>query len=167
MIQVLIPSILISMIIIFLVCEIVNISVFKQYNKDKNILDFYRFQRLLKINSIDLSYSLRVPVIDGYNRYYHIKILGEDKIILFECNPIPSRINTVYLVDEIDGKQTNIKYELPLGRASWLLSYRMNKIEKYMEVAKLEYIKEGELSKEVNKHLITYTRDNRLKKLGL
>ena len=150
--------------LIFMVCEIVNISVFKQYNKDKSILDFYDFVRLFKIDNIDLSYSISGPIIDS--RYYHIKILDEDKIILFECSTT-NRINSVYLIDCTDDKQKEIKYTLPLGRASWLLSYRMNKIEKYMELSKLEHIKAEELNKEVNKHLKTYNRQSRLKKLGI
>ena len=161
---ILIPSIIIATLLIFTVCEIVNISVFKQYNKDKSILDFYHFVRLFKTNSIDLSYSLSGPVIDSC--YYHIKILGEDKIILFKCSTT-NRINTVYKIDCKDDKQKEVKYELPLGRASWLLSYRMNKVENYMELSKLEYIKSNEFNKEVNKHLKTYNRESRLKKLGI
>lgn len=162
--QILIPSIIISALIIFTTCEIVNITVFKQYNKDKSILDFYRFVRLFNVNNIDLSYSLTGPVIDSC--YYHIKIIDEDKVILFKCS-LTNRINTVYLIDCKDDKQIEIKYELPLGRASWLLSYRMNKVENYMELSKLEYIKSDELNKEVNKHLTTYNRESRLKKLGI
>ena len=160
--QILIPSIIIAALLIFTVCEIVNISVFKQYNKDKSILDFYDFVRLFKIDNIDLSYSISGPIIASR---YHIKILGEDKIILFECTT--NRINSVYLIDCKDDEQTEVKYTLPLGRASWLLSYRMNKIEKYMELSKLERIKSTELNKEVNKHLKTYNRESRLKKLGI
>lgn len=162
--QILIPSIIISTLILFTTCEIVNIIVFKQYNKDKSILDFYRFVRLFKVDSIDLSYSLSGAVIDS--RYYHIKILDEDKVILFDCS-LTNRINSVYLIDCKDDKQNEVKYDLPLGRASWLLSYRMNKIEKYMELSKLEHIKAEELNKEVNKHLTVYNRQSRLEKLGI
>ena len=163
--QILIPSIIISVLIIFMICEIVNITVFKQYNKDKSVLDFYHFVQLFKLNSIDLSYSLRGPIIDS--RYYHIKILDEDKVILFECS-VTNRINSVYLIDcKEDDKQKEIKYDLPLGRVSWILSYRMNKVERYMELSKLEYINADELNKEVNKHLTTYNRESRLKKLGV
>lgn len=162
--QILIPSIIIATLLIFTVCEIVNISVFKQYNKDKSILDFYDFVRLFKIDNIDLSYSISGPIIAS--RYYHVKIIDEDKVILFDCSTT-NRINSVYLIDCKDDEQTEVKYTLPLGRASWLLSYRMNKIEKYMEVSKLEHIKPEELNKEVNKHLKTYNRQSRLKKLGI
>lgn len=162
--QILIPSIIIAALLIFTVCEIVNISVFKQYNKDKSILDFYHFVRLFKIDNIDLSYSISGPIISSC--YYHVKIIDEDKVILFDCSTT-NRINSVYLIDCKDDKQNEVKYDLPLGRASWLLSYRMNKIEKYMEVSKLEHIKPEELNKEVNKHLKTYNRQSRLKKLGI
>jgi len=36
-----------------------------------------------------------------------------------------------------------------------------------MELSKLEYIKSDEFNKEVNKHLTTYNRESRLKKLGI
>ena len=115
-------------------------------------------------SQIDLSYSISGPIISSC--YYHVKIIDEDKVILFECSTT-NRINSVYLIDCKDDEQTEVKYTLPLGRASWLLSYRMNKIEKYMELSKLEHIKPEELNKEVNKHLTTYNRESRLKKLGI